>query len=267
MTSLRQYLKRFLAGKGRWSIEDFTSDHIEQFLEKFPEPGSRKTALNRISALFSYACQKKFIEANPCREVHKIKVEIKPPAILSVDQSRALLAWCPTAFKPWLVLGMYAGIRPDRELLKMNWEHINLETATVRVLFPKVKKHKRIVPLEPIAVELLKRHPIQSGPVTPSKSTMKRFKRRAREVIGEKVWPKDILRHSAASYLIAKHEDVAKVAKWLGNSVSIIMDHYHDPVTKDACDRFWTLPSHSADGDAAQIRIDYKNVPGFHPAK
>jgi integrase len=58
-------------------------------------------------------------------------------------------------------------------------------------------------------------------------------------------WRADILRHTAASYLITKYQDVGKVAFWLGNSPQIIMTHYHEPVMQAECEKFWTLPATS----------------------
>jgi integrase len=156
-----------------------------------------------------------------------------------VEQSRQLLAACPVVCRPWLILAMFAGIRPDGELMKLDWSKIDLETATVKIDFPKVRSHRRIVPLEPLAVKLLKEHPLRSGAVAPSRSTLRRFKRRMRAVLGFERWPQDVLRHTAASYLLALHQDAAKVAGWLGNSVKVLLSNYHDPVTREASAAFW----------------------------
>jgi hypothetical protein len=56
-----------------------------------------------------------------------------------------------------------------------------------------------------------------------------------------KIWPTDLLRHTAASYLLALHKDAGKVANMLGNSPQILLSHYHDPVTEADCKAFWQL--------------------------
>ena len=129
----------------------------------------------------------------------------------------------------------------------LKWEHVSLETGTVQILFPKVRKHRRIVPLESVAVKLLREHPLKSGNVAPSNSTLRRFKRRMRAVLGFARWPQDVTRHTAASYLFARHSDAGKVAAWLGNSVSVLMNHYVVPVEKESCAAFWC--------DAAPVTI------------
>jgi hypothetical protein len=139
------------------------------------------------------------------------------------------------------VLGLYAGIRPD-EIMRMSWADINLETQTARV--DGKTRRRRIVPLQPVAVALLREHPTQEGPVAPSHSTIRRWKRGARALLGGH-WPKDVLRHTAASYMLALHQDAPKVALCLGNSVQILLTHYHEPVTVKDSNLFWAANGHT----------------------
>jgi integrase len=59
--------------------------------------------------------------------------------------------------------------------------------------------------------------------------------------LGLPTWPKDILRHTAASMLMATWEDEGKVAATLGNSPSILHAHYRELVTKDEAKKFWGI--------------------------
>jgi integrase len=72
---------------------------------------------------------------------------------------------------------------------------------------------------------------------------VRRFKRKARQALGLAAWPADLLRHTAASYLLALHDDVGKVAKMLGNSSAILLSHYHQPVKSEDCGQFWKVGS------------------------
>lgn len=230
-----------------------TTAEIEVWLSQFQNPESRQTWLTRISVLFSFAVRRDYLPKNPCDKIERVTLDRKPPVIFTPEQSRTLLAMCPTLCKPWLVLTMFAGIRPDREMRMLKWEHVNLKTATVQILFPKVRKHRRIVALEPIAVKLLRQHPLKSGMVAPSKSTLRRFKRKMRAVLAFTKWPQDVTRHTAASYLMALHQDAGKVAARLGNSVSILMSNYVVPVEKANCETFW---KHSGVTPRAGLSLD-----------
>ena len=119
----------------------------------------------------------------------------------------------------------------------MDWSHVNLQTRTARV--EGKTRRRRIVPLPEIAVAELGKHPLKSGAIAPSNSTVRRWKRAACKVIGLEHWPQDLLRHTAASYLLAWHQDAGKVATMLGNSAAILLTHYHEPVTAENCANFW----------------------------
>ncbi|MEI8289588.1 MAG: hypothetical protein WCH99_08940 [Verrucomicrobiota bacterium] len=244
LKSLKYYLETFVNGFGGQPIDQITPTEIEKRLTEIAgeqSDNSRQTWFTRVNTLFAYAKRRGLIAENPVDRLERITVDRKDPVILTVEQSRLLLKTCPTVLRPYLILGMFAGVRPGGELMKLSWEHINLEAGTVAINFPKVRKHRRVVNLEPIALSLLKKHPLKTGLVAPSKSTVRRWKRKARHVLGFDKWPQDILRHTAASFLIALHNDTAKIARELGNSPNILLTHYVVPVTKEDCKKFWTL--------------------------
>jgi hypothetical protein len=56
-----------------------------------------------------------------------------------------------------------------------------------------------------------------------------------------KRWPQDVLRHTAASNLLAHHQDVGKVAAFLGNSAGILLTHYKALVEKEDAEKFMKL--------------------------
>ena len=235
VNSLRYYLDRFTRSIGsNVEIGLVSTAKIERFLSPF-HGYTRQTWLNRISTLFSFAVRREIIERNPCDCIDRITIDRSPPVVLTVEQSKTLLKTCPVVCRPFLILGMYAGIRPD-ELHRMNWSDINLDAATVKV--DGKTRQRRIVTLEAIAINLLAQHPLKSGPLAPSRSTVKRWKKKARAHLGGK-WTADILRHTAASYLLAKHQDIGKVSFSLGNSPKILLRHYHDPVSPAECKKFW----------------------------
>jgi len=114
----------------------------------------------------------------------------------------------------------------------------------------------------PIAVELISRHPLKSGPVSPSLSTLRRWKDTVRKIMGVPKFPQDLLRHTAASYLIGKYQDAGKVSMWLGNSSKILLAHYHEPVSQADCAAFWEVqPGSLAPVSAAEVASSGELVP------
>ena len=237
LKSLAYYLRRFANGREEKPLADFSTAVIEAWLKQFPSASSRQTWLNRISTLFAFAVRRDLLQMNPCRKIERITIDHRPPSILAPAQVDLLLQIVPTICRPYLVLGLFAGIRPE-ELMKLAWSEIDLATKTVRVNQAKTRR-RRIVPLEPRAAALLAACPLQRGPVSPSNVTVRRFKRLARHALKLEAWPKDVLRHTAASYLLALHKDVGRVAMMLGNSPNILMTHYHEPVNAADCAAFW----------------------------
>ena len=226
-------------GRESKPLADFTTADIEDWLKQFPSAYSRQTWLNRISTLFSFGVRREFCPANPCNRIERITVDRKAPKILSPGESLKLLKIVPALCFGYLVLGLFAGIRPD-ELLRLDWQDVNLITQTVTVNDAKTRR-RRIVPLHGRAVALLDGKSFSSGPVAPSNSTVRRFKRMARCALGWPSWPSDLLRHSFASYALALHKDAGKVSTMMGNSNAILLSHYHEPVNEADCREFWGL--------------------------
>jgi len=236
--SLKFYNTKFAKGREQTPLNQFTFKDVEAWLAQFENANARQTWLNRISTLFSFAVRRGWIAANPCDRIDRVRVDHNPPAILTPKQAGALLALVPTLSRPYLILTLFAGIRPE-EVMRLDWSAINLETKTVRV--EGKTRQRRIVPLEPNAAALLAGCPLRRGSVTPSLATLRRFKRRARAALGLAKFPQDLFRHTAASYLLALHGDAGKVATMLGNSSSVLLRHYHEPVSQADCALFWAL--------------------------
>ena len=237
---LRYVLKRFSIGRESAPLASITAREIEIFLAGLNiKPVTKQSFVGRLSSLFSYHVRKDNLLLNPCRKLERIKVVTTAPVVLTPEQADTLLLNTPAKFRPYVVLGMFAGIRPD-ELHRLTWRDVCLETKTVTVNLAKTRR-RRIVPLEPRAVFLLKRHARKKGNIAPNKPAVRRFKRAVRECIGCETWPQDLLRHTAASYLLALLGDVGKVAARLGNSSSVMLTHYHQPVTAADCEEFWRV--------------------------
>lgn len=239
LKSLGYYLNRFTQGRAERAIDSVTTAEVEEFLAQFAHAASRATWLNRISTLFAFAVRREFITRNPCDRLERISVDRQAPLVLSPAQSQLLLSITPTVMRPYVILGMFAGIRPA-ELLQLRWSDVDLVTFTVKVNVAKTRR-RRIVPLHARAVKLLAEHPLKAGPVAPSYATVRRFNRKACAVLGLEHWPQDLLRHTAASYLLALHGDAGKVATMLGNSSSVLLSHYHQPVRNGDCGHFWEV--------------------------
>jgi len=243
VSELERYLGKFRELIGDMPINSVTVEHLQLLLSK-PEwaCGTRATGINRLSALFSFAKRRGYVIANPVDRIDRIRLERKPPQILSPAEAEQLLTAArrrTPSLLANLVIGMFAGVRPT-ELEKLQWADVDLDRAIIRVDAAASKvRRRRIVELEPNAVAFLLLCVSKIGAVTPAQK-----RRKMRRLIGEmgwETWPKDILRHSCASYALAKYRDAGLVADKLGNSPGILLRHYRELVSKEDCEKFWAI--------------------------
>ena len=233
--SLREYL--FLFARGRWSvpIDKFTVSDIEDwFCSRNEAPSTKSSNLGRLSSLFSFAVRRGWIEKNPCDCVERIRLEKKPPRILSIPEVQKLLRVSrkEKKFFPFVILGLFAGLRPG-EAEKLEWQAIDLVRGRLRIDASVTKvRRMRWVKLPENCIAWLKKCSRRHGKILPPKITLRRAKHRVRKAMGWKAWPQDILRHTAASYFIAIG-DPERVARMLGTSLKILLSTYHELVTEE----------------------------------
>lgn len=241
--SLRFYLEGFARGRERMPITAVNLEIIEKwFAGRKETPSSRRSNIGRLSSLFSYAWRRGFVKENPCRRLERIRVDPKPPRILTPLEARTILHYMAKDGRrrwrlPQIALGLFAGIRPT-ELTRLHWRDIDLTKQLVRIDASASKiRRRRIVPLSDNCVSWLRLCKPHTKPLG-----AKRWKwiRNLERGTGIK-WDKDILRHSAASYLLSQHEDVGRVARWLGNSPDILLNHYAELVCAQDALAFWKI--------------------------
>jgi len=244
--SLDNYLRRFIAGRSEMFIDRIGLVEIESWFDGRNEAQStRKSNLGRISAMFDLCWRRGYVKENPCLRVGNIRIDEKPPVILTPKQAEVLLKACISRtpeFLPYVVLGMFAGVRPE-EIEKLSWGDLDIKQGRVRIDSAAAKvRERRLVQLHPTGKAWLKTLNVgpASEPIAPSKSTIKRNRARLCDE-AQIEWHQDILRKTAASYLLAFHRNAHDVAQMLGNSARILEKHYKDLVTPEDCKRFWYI--------------------------
>jgi integrase len=163
-------------------------------------------------------------------------------AILTRAQYSLLREAIHEDFRAWLILGCFAGLRPEEiapgpskkaakrgircEEIDWNFNVIRIAPETSKVGLP------RIVPLsEACRAGLLwaRIEPGMTGPVClTNPSNAKELARLGKSLFGG-AWPKDICRHSYGSYRNAVLRDLGKVAEEMGTSIAMLHRHYHNP--------------------------------------
>lgn len=235
--SLFYYLNQFATVHPAKKLHEIAAEDIELWFTSRSEPASaRKSNLGRFSALFEYGIRRGWVVENPTKKIEPPKVEPGQVKILPVDDCRRLLEASKSdpGMQTYCALALFAGLRPN-EAHQIRAEHIQDGGKTVVVEGKHAKtRRRRIIETEPGVAELL----VEPGPWT-------NFRNRWAEVVKEAgvTLSHDVLRHTAATHLLNRHESAEKTALILGNSPQILFQHYREVVRREESAEFWGLLS------------------------
>lgn len=231
----------FAKDYGARVVGTITREEIEEWLSlRHPGRGFNNARLV-LSAAFSFAVRKGFVETNPVSAIAAKKIDRGEPhfwevgvvedvmrAAAGLDGKRTAGARTTTApLLPVLALSAFAGLRPA-EAARLDWSSINLEESLIRVPASVSKvRRARLVPMPDNLVRWLLPYRAERGAVAPSPATVKRGQRKILTQAGLPLrWPHDVLRHSFATHWMAAHSHEGQLAEMLGNSPAIIQRHY-----------------------------------------
>lgn len=242
--NLKHLVGGFVSGRESLPIAGVTVKMVEEHLASRPLR-SRATIAARLSTFFEYARRRGWMASNPADHLEAVTVAQAPPEIFTPRQLARALVWfrrrAPRGLA-WFVLSTLCGLRPE-EAEKTEWGSVNLDgEAFVRVeaQTSKVRQRRVVYPL-PAAVAWLRVAKDEGGEL-PFRHQARRYACRALAAyLRLSGWPKDITRHTAASYWLAASRNPAEVAAQLGNSPGILKAHYDALVTREAAAKVWGL--------------------------
>jgi len=247
VSSLDQLLTQFARGREGSTIDEVGLADVEAFLDSKCIQ-SRSTIRARLSTLFKFAIRRGWRADNPCARLEPITVTKPPPMVFTVEQCEKCLEWLrlnPRA-GAWFVLSACCGLRPE-EAEKTRPEDIHQMEGWIRVEAQTTKvRQRRVVYPRPEAMALLALA-VKSGADLPlAPQPRRRTIRELRKVVGWLKWPKDVTRHTAASYWLAAGAGAADLAESLGHSEMVLRRHYKALVTHEEAARFWALVESAA---------------------
>jgi integrase len=251
LKTYRGYVKNFAAEFPDRDIGTLTADEIEGWLlRKFQNPVSRNNNRRVLVNLFNIAKKKKYIASNPVSEIATASEPANEVGILRPEQVAKLLNHSEPEILPYFALAAFAGIRPEElkkpaematENSELLWSDIKWKQGIIRIRAQVSKVGKaRNIAIEPNLHDWLR--PFQNLHGKVCSSTWLRLFRKTRRDAGIAKWPSDCLRHSFATYWLEKYKDAPRLALEMGNSVDVILNHYHK-VLDDPTDaaRYWSI--------------------------
>ena len=244
---LRSRLGQFAAAFNGKSIAEITSTEIDSWLRSLsgketgkPVASTTRNNFRRVLIVaFNFASERGYCASNPAEKAAKAKHIDAAVGILTVDQTARLLENSAAALLPYVAIGAFAGLR-RAELERLDWHEVDLKSKLIEITAKKAKSaRRRFVRIQPNLLEWLRPYKQLRGNVTPPK--YRDLLDAARE--SAKInWPNNALRHSYASYHLARFNDAAALALELGHTNSnLVFQHYRQIVRPTEAKRYWKL--------------------------
>ncbi len=245
LKDLRNRLGKFAAAFPSAKLTEVTTVAVDDWLRGLKvSPVSRNNARRVVGVLFNYGIARNYCLSNPVKQTAKAKEVDRPPGILTVAQSAALLEQADPEILPALAIGLFAGLQPESETWKLSWQHFNFESRLIDVAANRTKTaQNRFVTMSDNLVAWLLPHRQHTGPVCPVNGDAY-FTRltKAREAAGIKEWPSDALRHTMASMHFAAIKKAGATAQEPGHAdLKMLYKHYRERVKSADALVFWEI--------------------------
>jgi integrase len=185
--------------------------------------------------------------------VPKAKVTASPPGILSPLQTARLLECASDETLPIYALGAFAGLR-HAEIERLQWGHLKWDERLIEVpALASKTASRRLVTMQPNLCAWLNPYRDCSGSIVPPNHFRKMVEDRHRAGIVD--WPDNALRHSFASYHLARFKDAPALSLEMGHTrPQTVFAHYREVVRPSEAERFWKIvPAVSAERKIAVV--------------
>lgn len=245
LNDVRFRMLKFSATYGDTLVSSLSTKDVENWIHSIGKLSAQTLNSYRtiLNAFFNFCINQGYIAANPAKKVAKVKIERNPPAIFKANDLARLLEALPEYMIPKIAIGAFAGIRTE-EIFKLTWENVNFDKGLIEVPVISAKTaSRRFVKILPALESWLAPHKKSKGSIWPHSSvTWYRDFEEIRKKAKIKTWPKNVLRHSFASYHLAYFERLDELTLQMGHNSSVVLfNNYRELVSKEDAAAYWNL--------------------------
>jgi site-specific recombinase XerD len=267
---LRLKLEAFSKGFGERPLHEITRTELVNWLYQLKVSAlTRKNYSRALSVLFSFALDQRYVVTHPAGELVPDKKNGKKPGILTVIEARELLLAAEPDFIPALSLGLFAGLRPESEIWRLDWANIKLVKRIIDIDQSKNTMSHRHVRISENLAAWLAPYAKAHGALTVKGDSYYTRLEKARQGAIERLqkakefcanlqnWPQDCLRHTFASMHCAafRHPGDTSLELGHGGSLKVFERHYRDRVEEAEAKVFWEIyPSEKIVAMPASLR-------------
>ena len=227
---------------------DISARNLESILNAMT-PGARNPAMRYLRAVFNYGIKRGYLTENP---IAKLDFAVRPRReveTVPVGQVAGMLNHAlenDLELLPFLVLGFFAGIRPNGELLELEWSDVKSDEIVIR---PEVSKtnRRRFIDLSENAKVWLQAYADRGGAmvgkvVRYSASELRTHRTANRQASGITHWPQQAMRHTFCSCWLAVNHDINRLVLMSGHdSVDTMWRAYHAGILESEAKKFWNI--------------------------
>lgn len=251
-------------------VHEFTPDELVTMVRaRYENPVSQSAFIRSLAAFFAWAAKQGYCQPSiaqqtklgsqtrsSVRKSAQRRTHKRPPR-LRADQIPILFAAIPTRYHPAMALAVFAGLRPDSELPRVQWRKmerniygIDLESRTIHMHESWVTKtymERTLHDLPEALWQILEAHKPDGAldGVRVSGCNYTNWRKfvvdPAKKALHLTRWPTDYLRHTALSFMYATVGQEATVNNAGHTTTRTLFAHYNNAVGKAEADRFAAL--------------------------
>jgi integrase len=229
-------------------VATISTAEINDWLRSLPvSPVTRNHYRRLIILAFNFALERGYATENPAekKKTAKAKEPNIKPSILVIEETSRLLENASPKVLPYIAIGLFAGLR-RAEIERLDWSDIDFTDDLIEVSAIN-KTGWRRVEMEPNLREWLLPLRKHKGRVTPKSKEFRQLFDEARKAAAITDWPDNALRHSFASYWLAKYKNAAALAERMGTSVRMIRTNYDGRAKPKEAERYWNIKPEATD--------------------
>ena len=140
LKDLGQKLSAFVEDFGARPIHEITPPELDRWIRSLDVEGVTRNGYKRaLGVLFSYAVKMEYSLKNPARSIDNANEDVVKPGILTVPEAEALIRAVEADFTPAIAIALFAGLRPEAELWRLDWKALTSPNVKSMCPFPRIR--------------------------------------------------------------------------------------------------------------------------------